>query len=50
MKIETGYLYHIKDDFFSLVNDSKLMQIMSMAKKDRLILHLWKMKFYGLCH
>lgn len=25
MTIETGYIYHIKDDFFKKVNDSKLM-------------------------
>ncbi len=25
MKIQTGYIYHIKDDFFKLVNDDKLM-------------------------
>ena len=22
MKVETGYLYHIKDEFFDIVNDS----------------------------
>lgn len=26
MKIETGYLYHIKDQFFDVVNDERLMQ------------------------
>lgn len=25
MKIETGYLYHIKDEFFDMVNDSGLL-------------------------
>ena len=25
MKIETGYLYHIKDNFFDVVNDDNLM-------------------------
>lgn len=25
MKIETGYLYHVKDDFFDKVNNSKVM-------------------------
>ena len=25
MEIKTGYLYHIKDDFFDIVNDEKLM-------------------------
>ena len=25
MKIKTGYLYHIKDEFFDVVNDENLM-------------------------
>lgn len=25
MKIQTGYLYHIKDEFFNVINDSNLM-------------------------
>lgn len=25
MEIKTGYLYHIKDDFFNVVNDENLM-------------------------
>ena len=25
MEIKTGYLYHIKDDFFDIVNDENLM-------------------------
>ena len=25
MEIQTGYLYHIKDDFFNIVNDKGLM-------------------------
>lgn len=25
MKIKTGYLYHIKDEFFDIVNDDSLM-------------------------
>ena len=25
MKVRTGYLYHIKDEFFDLVNDKNLM-------------------------
>ena len=25
MKIETGYIYHIKDDYFDFVNDKTLM-------------------------
>lgn len=25
MKVETGYIYHIKDDFFDRINDKGLM-------------------------
>jgi len=25
MKIETGYLYHIKDEFFNIINNENLM-------------------------
>ena len=25
MKVQTGYLYHIKDEFFDVVNDGSLM-------------------------
>ena len=25
MKIETGYLYHIKDEFFTIINEDGLM-------------------------
>ena len=33
MKIETGYLYHIKDEFFDLVNDENLMTNHERGKK-----------------
>ena len=33
MKIETGYLYHIKDEFFDIVNDEKLMTNHERGKK-----------------
>lgn len=33
MKIETGYLYHIKDEFFEMVNDDSLMENHEMGKK-----------------
>lgn len=26
MKLKDGYLYHIKDEFFDLINDNKLMK------------------------
>ena len=32
-KIETGYLYHIKDEFFEMVNDDSLMENHEMGKK-----------------
>ncbi len=33
MKIQTGYLYHIKDEFFNVVNDDKLMTNHERGKK-----------------
>lgn len=33
MKIETGYLYHIKDEFFDAVNDENLMTNHERGKK-----------------
>lgn len=33
MKIKTGYLYHIKDEFFSIVNDENLMSNHECGKK-----------------
>ena len=33
MKIETGYLYHIKDEFFDIVNDDNLMTNHERGKK-----------------
>lgn len=33
MKIQTGYLYHIKDDFFDIVNDKNLMTNHERGKK-----------------
>lgn len=33
MKIETGYLYHIKDEFFDVVNDNNLMSNHECEKK-----------------
>ena len=33
MKIKTGYLYHIKDEFFDIVNDDKLMSNHEKGKK-----------------
>lgn len=33
MKVRTGYLYHIKDEFFDKVNDEKLMSNHELGKK-----------------
>ena len=33
MQIHTGYLYHIKDEFFNVVNDEKLMTNHERGKK-----------------
>ncbi len=33
MKIKTGYLYHIKDEYFDVVNDESLMQNHERGKK-----------------
>ena len=33
MKIKTGYLYHIKDEYFDIVNDESLMQNHERGKK-----------------
>lgn len=33
MKVKTGYLYHIKDEFFNIVNDENLMANHERGKK-----------------
>lgn len=33
MEIKTGYLYHIKDEYFDVVNDDSLMQNHEKGKK-----------------
>lgn len=33
MKIKTGYLYHIKDEYFDIVNDENLMTNHEKGKK-----------------
>ena len=48
MEIKTGYLYHIKDEFFDIVNDENLMTNHERGKNDRLILLLRIKIFYGL--
>lgn len=62
MKVKTGYLYHIKDEYFDVVNDENLMQNHERGKKrptyftikDKNI--LWfipissKVEKYGFCN
>ena len=33
MKVTTGYLYHIKDEYFDVVNDDNLMQNHERGRK-----------------
>lgn len=33
MKLKTGYLYHIKDEYFDVVDDDSLMQNHEKGKK-----------------
>lgn len=33
MKVQTGYLYHIKDEFFDIVKDDNLMANHERGKK-----------------
>lgn len=48
MQIKTGYLYHIKDEYFNKINDKNLMQNHERGKNDQLILLLKMVKYYGL--
>lgn len=48
MEIKTGYLYHIKDEYFDVVNDENLMQNHEKGKRDQLILQLKTKIYYGL--
>ena len=36
LEIKTGYLYHIKDQYFNVVNDENLMQNREKGKKRNL--------------
>ena len=48
MEIKTGYLYHIKDEYFDVVNDDSLMQNHKHGKKRPHILLLKMTIYYGL--
>lgn len=47
MEIKTGYLYHIKDEYFIIVNDDSLMQNHEKGKKSQHILLSKTKKYYG---
>jgi len=48
MKIQTGYLYHIKDEYFDVVNDESLMQNHERGKKRPTYLQSKIKIYYGL--
>ena len=48
MEVKTGYLYHIKDEYFDVVNDENLMTNHERGKKDLHILQLKIKIYYGL--
>lgn len=48
MKIKTGYLYHIKDEYFDVVNDNSLMQNHERGKKRPTYFTIKDKNIYGL--
>ena len=51
MEIKTGYLYHIKDEYFDVVNDDSLMQNHERGKKRPTYQHILPLEIkisYGL--
>lgn len=48
MNIQTGYLYHIKDEFFDVVNDENIMTNHERGKKRPPISLLRTKIYYGL--
>lgn len=48
MQVQTGYIYHIKDEFFDKINDKGLMINHENAVQDQLILQLKIKIYYGL--
>lgn len=50
VQIHTGYLYHIKDEFFDIVNDENLMTNHERGKKRPTYLQLKIMIYYGSYH
>ena len=39
MKVQTGYLYHIKNEFFDIVDDDSLMTNHERGKKKTYLFH-----------
>ena len=48
MEIKTGYLYHIKDEFFEIYDDENLMTNHDVGERDQHILLLKMTIYYGL--
>ncbi len=48
IKVQTGYIYHIKEDFFDKINDKGLMINHENGKPDLHILLLRIKIYYGL--
>ena len=48
MKLKAGYLYHIKDKYFELVNDENLKQNHEKRKKRPTYFTIKDQLFYGL--
>lgn len=48
VKIQSGYLYHIKDEFFEKVNDETLMKNYELGKKRPTYFTIKEKKYYGL--
>lgn len=51
MKLQTGYIYHIKDEFFNIMDDKNLMMNHERGgEKGQRILQLKIKIYYGLYH
>ena len=48
MKVQTGYIYHIKDEFFDKINDNSLMINHENGRASPLTLQLKIKIYYGL--
>ena len=50
MEVQTGYLYHIKDDFFDKINHKGLMINHENGHSRPSYLDIKDIKYYGLYH